>query len=89
LKWTSWAFLAFVGSLIFLVLFVTDQRINNGVNRLSHYKFPPHSALGPVSKPLLLIRALSTALDVQERERVVIVWKGAGAAIWDPSKLAR
>ncbi len=28
MKWTSWAFLAFLGSLAFLVLFIADQQMN-------------------------------------------------------------
>jgi hypothetical protein len=43
MKWTSWAFLAFVGSLLFLVLYIKDSEINGGVDRLSHVKAPPHS----------------------------------------------
>lgn len=35
MKWTSWAFLAFVGSFIFLVLFIKDWEIKSGVARLS------------------------------------------------------
>jgi hypothetical protein len=27
MKWTSWAFLAFVGSLLFLVLFIADRQM--------------------------------------------------------------
>ena len=43
MKWTSWAFLAFVGSLLFLVLYIKDSEINGGVDRLSHLKAPRHS----------------------------------------------
>ena len=35
MKWTSWAFLAFLGSLAFLVLFIADHEMNAGVDRLS------------------------------------------------------
>jgi hypothetical protein len=35
MKWTSWAFLTFVGSLIFLVVFIKDWQIKTGVDRLS------------------------------------------------------
>jgi hypothetical protein len=35
MKWTSWGFLAFVGSLIFLVVFIKDWEIKTGVDRLS------------------------------------------------------
>ena len=36
MKWIFWAFLAFVGSLIFLVLFIKDLKIKTGVDRLSN-----------------------------------------------------
>jgi len=45
MKWTSWAFLAFLGSLAFLVLLIADQQMNAGVDRLSTMKLPPQSAL--------------------------------------------
>ncbi len=45
MKWTSWAFLAFLGSLAFLVLFIADRQMNAGVDRLSSMKIPPQSAL--------------------------------------------
>jgi hypothetical protein len=45
MKWTSWAFLAFVGSLIFLVLFLKDWEIRAGVDRLSKMNASPQSAL--------------------------------------------
>jgi len=45
MKWTSWAFLAFLGSLAFFVLFIADQQKNAGVDRLSTMKLPPQSAL--------------------------------------------
>ena len=35
MKWTSWAFLAFLGALAFLVLFIADQQMNAGIDRLS------------------------------------------------------
>jgi hypothetical protein len=40
-----WAFLAFIGSLVFLVLFIADRQMNAGVDRLSTVKIPPQSAL--------------------------------------------
>ena len=43
MKWTSWGFLAFVGSLLFLVLYIKDSEIKGGVDRLSHVKAPQHS----------------------------------------------
>jgi hypothetical protein len=43
MKWTSWAFLAFVGSLMFLVLFTKDWEIKRGVERLSKTKLSPQS----------------------------------------------
>jgi hypothetical protein len=45
MKWTSWAFLAFVGSLIFLVLFIKDGEFKAGVDRLSRTKISPQSEL--------------------------------------------
>ena len=45
MKWTSWAFLAFVGSLVFLVLFIKDWEIKKGVDRLSRMDVSPKSAL--------------------------------------------
>jgi len=44
-KWTSWAFLAFVGSIIFLVLFMADRETKVGVDRLSRMKVAPQSSL--------------------------------------------
>ena len=38
MKWTSWAFLAFIGSLCFFVLFIADQQMNAGVDALSTIK---------------------------------------------------
>ena len=45
MKWNSWAFLAFLGTLAFLVLFIADHQMNAGVDRLSRMKLPPQSAL--------------------------------------------
>jgi hypothetical protein len=45
MKWTSWTFLALVGSLMFLVLFIADRQTNAGVDRLSGMKLQPQSAL--------------------------------------------
>jgi hypothetical protein len=42
-KWTSWGFLAIVGSLLFLALYLKDTEIRDGVDRLSHFQLPPHS----------------------------------------------
>ena len=52
MKWTSWAFLAFIGSLCFFVLFIADQQMNAGVDRLSRMKIPPQSALDADDLPL-------------------------------------
>jgi hypothetical protein len=41
----SWSILAFVGSLIFLVLFIKDWETKMGADRLSRMKLPHHSAL--------------------------------------------
>lgn len=35
----------FIGVLAFLVLFLTDREIQGGIERLSHYRFSPRSAL--------------------------------------------
>ena len=45
MKWTSWTFLAFLGSLAFFVLFIADQQMNASVERLSTMKLPSQSAL--------------------------------------------
>ncbi len=45
MKWTSWAFLAFLGSVASLVLFIADRQMNAGVDRPSRMKLPPQSAL--------------------------------------------
>ena len=42
-KWTSWSFLAIVGSLLFLALYLKDTEIREGVDRLSHFQLSPHS----------------------------------------------
>jgi hypothetical protein len=34
MKWTSWAFLAFVGALAFSVLIIADYEMDAGVDRL-------------------------------------------------------
>jgi hypothetical protein len=53
MKGTYWAFLASVGALTFLVLFIAEREREAGVERLSNYKIPPSSALesDPGSKP--------------------------------------
>ena len=38
MKWTSWAFLAFVGALAFSVLIIADYEMDAGVDRLSKMK---------------------------------------------------
>jgi hypothetical protein len=45
MKSPSWAFLAFVGSVIFLVLFIADRQMKVSVNRLSRIEIPPRSSL--------------------------------------------
>jgi hypothetical protein len=45
MKYTSWTILAFVGSLIFLVLFIKDWETKIGVDKLSRMKLPHHSGL--------------------------------------------
>jgi hypothetical protein len=41
MKWTSWAFLAFVGALAFSVLIIADYEMDAGVDRLSGMKLRP------------------------------------------------
>ncbi len=45
MKWTSWAFLAFLGALAFLVLIIADYEMDAGVDRLSKMKLSPQSTL--------------------------------------------
>jgi len=48
MKWTSWAFLAFLGSLAFLVLFIADQQMNARVDRLSTMRTQVHRQRGEI-----------------------------------------
>ena len=41
MKWTSWGFLAIVGSLLFLASYLKDAEIKDGVDRLSHFQLSP------------------------------------------------
>ena len=59
MRWTSWAFLAFVGSLVFLVLFIKDWEIKTGVDRLSRMHVSPQSALDADPDLKLALRAQS------------------------------
>ena len=45
MKLATLAFLAFIAALAFLTLFIADREKQAGVERLSNYKLPPHSAL--------------------------------------------
>jgi hypothetical protein len=45
MRWNSWAFLAFVGSIIFLALFMADRETKVAVDRLSRMNLPPQSVL--------------------------------------------
>jgi hypothetical protein len=45
MKYTSWTILAFVGSLIFLVLFIKDWETKMDADKLSRVKLPHHSGL--------------------------------------------
>jgi hypothetical protein len=45
MKLTSWSVLAFVGSLIFLVLFIKDWETKMDAEKLSRVKLPRHSGL--------------------------------------------
>lgn len=42
---TYLGFIALIGALAFLALFITDREIRTGVERLSGYKFSPGSGL--------------------------------------------
>jgi hypothetical protein len=46
MKTTFFAYMALVWVLAFLILFVADRQMNEGIERLSNYRIPPHSALG-------------------------------------------
>jgi hypothetical protein len=43
--WTSWAFLAFIGALAFLVLVIAEYEVNAGVEGLSKMKLSPQYLL--------------------------------------------
>jgi len=45
LRYTSWTILAFVGSFIFLVLFIKDWETKMDAQKLSRTKLPHHSDL--------------------------------------------
>ena len=45
LRYTSWTILAFVGSFIFLVLFIKDWETKMEADKLSRVKLPHHSGL--------------------------------------------
>jgi len=45
MKWTSWAFFAFMGALAFSVLIIADYEMDAGVDRLSKIKLSPQSTL--------------------------------------------
>jgi len=45
MKWTSWAFLAFLGALASSVLIIADYEMDAGVDRLSKIKLTPQSIL--------------------------------------------
>jgi len=44
-KSTFLTVVAFIGVLAFLVLFISDREMQAGIERLSHYRFSPRSAL--------------------------------------------
>lgn len=45
MKSTFLTVVAFIGVLAFLVLFISDREMQAGIERLSHYRFSPRSAL--------------------------------------------
>ena len=61
MKWTSWAFLAFMGALAFLVLIIADYEMDADVDRLSKMKLPPQSTLD-ADPNLKLISAVPTCV---------------------------
>jgi hypothetical protein len=54
MKYTSWTILAFVGSLIFLVLFIKDWETKMDADKLSRVKLPHHSGLNADPKLMLI-----------------------------------
>ena len=51
---------AFLGVLAFLVLFLKDREIQGGIERLSHYRFSPRSALE--AEPDLILVSVRSGL---------------------------
>jgi hypothetical protein len=45
MKLLSWGFLAIIGTLAFLGLYLADREMNAGVDRLQHMKLHPNSAV--------------------------------------------
>jgi hypothetical protein len=45
MKLLSWGFLAILGTLAFLGLYLADREMNAGVDRLQHMKLHPNSAV--------------------------------------------
>ena len=45
MKPTFLTVVAFIGALAFLALFIADREMQSGIERLSHYRFSPRSAL--------------------------------------------
>ena len=45
MKSTFLTVVAFIGVLAFLVLFISDREMQAGIERLSHYRFSPRSAV--------------------------------------------
>ncbi len=71
MKWTSWAFLAFMGALAFLVLIIADYERDAGVDRLSKIKLSPQSTLDAV---LLVSEDLDELLELSDR--LVVMFHG-------------
>jgi hypothetical protein len=47
MKAAYWASLAFLGAFTFLLFFIADREREAGIERLSNYRFPPHSKENP------------------------------------------
>jgi len=71
MKWNSWAFLAFMGALAFLVLIIADYERDAGVDRLSKIKLSPQSTLDAV---LLVSEDLDELLELSDR--LVVMFHG-------------
>ena len=65
MKPTFLTVVAFIGVLAFLVLFLADREMQSGIERLSHYRFSPRSALAADSGLRLVKRRSRSGLAPQ------------------------